>query len=208
MKISRITTLLTLVIVFFTAACSSENLKFVGQFMADPSNVGAIAPSSEELSEFMTETIDPNGSIVLELGAGTGPFTEKLVAKISKDNLYIVENNASFLERLYERFPDQNVLGIDARDLHKHIPAHLHGKINVVVSGLPFRSLPNHVAMDILHSLKRVCAPNFKFIQFTYFNEPPLPETEAEMLGITPTYYKGSPNNTPPAHVWIYTPKK
>ena len=187
------------------SGCSQEDCTFAGQFMSNPAAVGAITPSGEELSEMMTETIDPDNSIVIELGAGTGPFTDKLVAKIPKENLYIIENNEAFAKHLMQRFPDQNILEIDARVLDQHIPAHLHGKVNVVVSGLPFRSLPHDIAIDILRSLKKVCAPNFNLIQFTYFNEPPLPTDEAELLGVTPTYYKESKKNTPTAHVWMYT---
>lgn len=188
------------------AACSQENCMFAGQFVNNPSAVGAIAPSSEELSEMMTETIESEHSIVIELGAGTGPFTEKLVNKIPKDKLYVVENNVTFYEHLRLRFPDQNILCVDACELENHIPTHLHGKINVVVSGLPFRSLPPEIATKILNSLRKVCAINFKLIQFTYFNEPPLPTNEAEAWGVVPTYYKLASNNVPAAHVWIYTP--
>lgn len=188
------------------SGCSAEQLTFAGEFMSTPSAIGAIAPSSEELAEIMVESIDPATSIVIELGAGTGPFTEKLAAKIPKDKLFIVENNATFHKHLVKRFPDQTVLCVDACELDQHIPKHLHGKVNVVVSGLPFRSLPPEVANKILSALKKVCAVNFKLIQFTYFNETPLPLAEAKMLGIVPTYYKLSPNNTPAAHVWIYNP--
>lgn len=188
------------------AACGQDNLMFAGQFMNDPSAIGAIAPSSEELSEMMTETIDPKNSIVIELGAGTGPFTEKLVNKIPKDKLYVVENNIEFYKRLTVRFPDQNILCVDACDLENHIPSHLHGKINVVVSGLPFRSLPPEISSKILKALRKVCSINFKLIQFTYFNEPPLPVEETEAWGVVPAYYKVAPNNIPAAHVWIYKP--
>jgi phosphatidylethanolamine/phosphatidyl-N-methylethanolamine N-methyltransferase len=203
---NTITSLLSLSIAIVISGCSSEQCTFAGEFLGNPSAIGAIAPSSEELAEMMVESIDPENSIVIELGAGTGPFTEKLVAKIPKDKLFIVENNATFYEHLVKRFPDQAVLCVDACELDQHIPKHLHGKINVVVSGLPFRSLPQEVASKILSSLKKVCAVNFKLIQFTYFNEPPLPLAESEMLGVVPTYYKLSPNNTPAAHVWIYNP--
>lgn len=203
---NNIINLLSLSLAIIVSGCSAEQYTFAGEFMSNPSAIGAIAPSSEELAEIMVESIDPANSIVIELGAGTGPFTEKLVAKIPKDKLFIVENNATFHEHLVKRFPDQTVLCVDACELDQHIPEHLHGKINVVVSGLPFRSLPSDVASKILSSLKKVCAVNFKFIQFTYFNEPPLPLAEAELLGISPAYYKLSPNNTPAAHVWIYNP--
>ncbi|MBH1989789.1 MAG: hypothetical protein I8H80_01270 [Alphaproteobacteria bacterium] len=203
---TNIINLLLLSIAISISGCSAEQSTFVGEFMSNPSAIGAIAPSSEELAEIMVENIDPANSIVIELGAGTGPFTEKLVAKIPKDKLFIVENNTTFYQHLVKRFPDQTVLCVDACELDKHIPEHLHGKINVVVSGLPFRSLPADVATKILSSLKKVCSVNFKLIQFTYFKEPPLPLAESEMLGISPTYYKLSPNNTPAAHVWIYNP--
>jgi phosphatidylethanolamine/phosphatidyl-N-methylethanolamine N-methyltransferase len=188
------------------SAWSQEKFMFAGQFANDPLAIGAIVPSSEELSEMMTETVESDHSIVIELGAGTGPFTEKLVNKVPKDKLYVLENNVAFYEHLCRRFPGQNILCADACELEKHIPVHLHGKINVVVSGLPFRSLPPEVAAKILSSLRKVCAPNFKLIQFTYFNEPPLPINAAEALGVVPTYYKLASNNIPAAHVWLYKP--
>jgi phosphatidylethanolamine/phosphatidyl-N-methylethanolamine N-methyltransferase len=186
-----------------------EKSLFWGEFLANPSAVGSVVPSSDELSEIMTETVTEK-DFVIELGAGTGPFTKRLAEKLPAGQLFIVENNAAFCEKLKKDYPDQNTLCIDAREIHKHIPKALHGKINVVVSGLPFRSLPDKVADEILESLRKVCAPNVKIIQFTYFNAPPLPEKHVKLMQLSPTYYKESPKNFPGAHVWIYThtPKK
>lgn len=188
---------------FFITGCSSDKLKFMGEFMANPSAIDAIAPSGKELSAAMVEDV-PQNSVVIELGAGTGPFTELLVKKVTKENLYVVENNEAFAKLLKERFPKNTILDIDASHLERHIPKELHGKIDVVVSGLPFRSLPNDVAERILTALKKVCSPKVKIIQFTYFNEPPLPDQVAKELGLKAYHYKEVANNTPAAHVWVY----
>lgn len=172
-------------------------------FFSNSTSIGAIKPSSEQLSSYMTETV-PANAIVIELGAGTGPFTEKLVQIVPKENLYIVENHPEFCKTLQKKFPNHTILCIDAQELHKHLPKHVQGKINYVVSGLPFRSLPKDIATNIIASLKKVINPNLTMIQFTYLPQSPLSETHMDALNVEGNFYKTAPLNVPPANVWIY----
>ncbi len=136
--------------------------------MASPSSIGAVAPSGEALSQAMVESVPGSVVFVPELGAGTGPFTAKLIEKTKSKNLCIVENDAIFANHLKKRFPEQNILCVDAGELEEHLPSSLRGKINIAVSGLPFQSLPTDVANRVLSLLKKVCAPDFRLIQFTF----------------------------------------
>ncbi len=185
-------------------SCSKDSSVFISEFLKDPSSVGAVAPCCEETSFAMVEPIVKGDGFVLELGGGTGAFTQKLIQKIDQDKLFVVENNKVFFDMLCEKFPNHKILFADAQELEKHLPANVHGKIKYVVSGLPFRSLPDEVASNILKSLKKVCAPDVVLVQFTYLKDQPLPEEALSLFGFKPKFYKHIPENFPSADIWIY----
>jgi phosphatidylethanolamine/phosphatidyl-N-methylethanolamine N-methyltransferase len=184
-----------------------KDIGFLMSFLSNSSSIGAIKPSSAQLSNYMAEPV-PADAIVIELGAGTGPFTEKLIKIVPKENLYIVENHPEFCKTLQKKFPNHTILCIDAQELHKHLPKHVQGKINYVVSGLPFRSLPKDIATNIIASLKKVTNPNLTMIQFTYLPQSPLSRAHTTTLNMKGKLYKTAPLNVPPANVWIYKTKQ
>ena len=62
-----------------------EQLRFAGQMLRNPRSVGAVAPSSKRLARIMVAALgnlEP-GSVILELGPGTGAFTRNY-AKIGQ----------------------------------------------------------------------------------------------------------------------------
>ena len=184
--------------------CSRDSSVFISEFLKDPTSVGAVVPCCEETSVAMVEPLIKGDGFVLELGGGTGAFTQKLIEKIDHDKLFVVENNKAFFDLLVKKFPDHKILFADAQELEKHLPVHVHGKIKYVVSGLPFRSLPDDVASNILKSLKKVCAPDVVIVQFTYLKQAPLPEEALSLFDFKPDFYKHIPENFPSADIWIY----
>lgn len=193
-------------LIVLAVGCSRDDSLFIQEFLKNPSSVGAIAASSEDLSNAMVEPIEPINvdEYVLELGGGLGSFTQKLVNKIDAKNLFVIENNENFCNALKKKFPDTQIFCIDASKLEEGLPKHIHGKIKYVVSGLPFRSLPGDIPKKIMSSLEKVCAPDATFIQFTYMGKPPLPEEAQKLFPKKPQLYKSIQLNTPPADVWIY----
>jgi phospholipid N-methyltransferase len=189
-------------------SCADENSVFLREFIKNPQAVGAIAPSSQELAQGMVDPIEEEDAYILELGAGMGSFTQKLVEKTSQDKLFVVENNEIFFQELKKKFPEANLLMADAACLEQHLPEKAMGKIKYVVSGLPFRSLPSDVAQDILKSLKKVCAKDATFIQFTYLGEDPIPKEICKFFPVTPKLCKTINNNFPAADIWVYSPGK
>lgn len=207
MKFSKKTLILLVLAASMLAVTLSGDVRFLISFITNPSAVGAIKPSSKQLTKYMVETI-PTDAIVLELGAGTGPFTEELTKIVPKENLYIVENNPEFYAILKQKFPNHTVLLLDAQELHKKLPPSVLNKINYVVSGLPFRSLPPKVATNIIASLKKVTNKNLTLVQFTYLPQPPLSPKLTQKLNVKGKFYKSAPLNMPPAKVWIYKSRK
>ena len=71
-----------------------NKLAFVRQFCKEPTKIGAVAASSENLAAKMVEPIDfARTKVLVEYGCGTGVFTKYIFEKINKDKtLFLVLN--------------------------------------------------------------------------------------------------------------------
>ncbi|WP_331744213.1 hypothetical protein OG762_49465 (plasmid) [Streptomyces sp. NBC_01136] len=57
---------------------------FLGQLLHSPAQLGAIAPSSQHLARLICAPVSERGEpVVVELGAGTGPFTVEIQRKLA-----------------------------------------------------------------------------------------------------------------------------
>ena len=134
-----------------------ENIQFFQAFLKSPLTVGAIAPSSPELAQRMTEGISPSkDSVVLELGVGTGSFTKILREKIPDEKSYLgIELNKNLIKCLRGKFPDMHFMrGNACRAFSLHKRSEL-GKVNYIISGLPFVSMPNEINNKIFAEVEK-----------------------------------------------------
>ncbi|CAN5376324.1 hypothetical protein BH20ACI1_BH20ACI1_21760 [soil metagenome] len=90
----------------------NENFQFLQAFLKNPLKVGAIAPSSPELAQKMTEDILPNeNKIVLELGVGTGAITKVLQEVIPDEKSYLgIELDKGLVKSLKKNFPKLKII--------------------------------------------------------------------------------------------------
>jgi len=81
-------------------------IKFLIEYFKSPRTVGAVAPSSQRLSEKMIKNIDfENLNCIVEYGPGTGVFTNKLAESKKKDTtLLLLEYNKEFCKQLEKRY--------------------------------------------------------------------------------------------------------
>lgn len=147
--------------------------KFLLEYIKSPRKVGAIAPSSERLAEKMIESIDfENAKCIVEYGPGTGVFTDKLVKRKNKNILLmLVENNKEFCKQLEDKYnKDDNVVIINdsAENIDEHLRKYNINKVDYVVSGLPFASLPKSVSNKILKKTETILKRDGLFITFQY----------------------------------------
>ena len=100
----------------------------------------------------MAAYVDPKlpGAIV-ELGPGTGPITEALVARgIDPGRLVLVEFDATFCRLLQARYPAATVVLGDAYSLKARLAGFLQEPAAAVVSGLPLFTKPMKTRMRLL----------------------------------------------------------
>lgn len=133
-----------------------EGILFLHRFIASPCTIGSAFPSSISLINAMTrkawegvtDTTPPR--ICLDAGAGTGSFTEKMIAKKRpQDIVDVVEydlNLANLLKRRFQHIPNVFVHNVSIFDFS---PKHSY---DVVVTGLP---LNNFASDDVDRAFKK-----------------------------------------------------
>src|SRR5437588_10558073 len=93
-----------------------EQLLFLRGLIANPTGVGAIAPSSPALARAVAAQVDPSRKgPVLELGPGTGSMTRELIKRgIAPERMVAIEWDANFAKSIAAEFPDAKVIRGDA----------------------------------------------------------------------------------------------
>lgn len=146
---------------------------FLLEYIKNPSKVGAIAPSSKYLAEEMIEKINFNtAKCIVEYGPGTGVFTEKILARVKEDTIVIlIELNKNFYEDLQKKYGYKNnviIINESAENIDNILKKYCIKKMDYVVSGLPFASLPKEVSENILRKTSIFLNDNGDFITFQY----------------------------------------
>ncbi|PPA69407.1 class I SAM-dependent methyltransferase [Jeotgalibacillus proteolyticus] len=150
-----------------------QSIKFLQQYFFAPRKIGAILPSSGYLAKTMVETIDfSSANYIVELGAGTGVFTDKILQYRESDTLVILfENNTMFYEMLNEKYKSESnfiIINDTAESIDKYIKKYKIPSIDYVISGLPFASLPENVSSVILDKTRSLLKNDGTFITFQY----------------------------------------
>lgn len=142
---------------------------FLRETLSSPRAIGAVCPSSSYLAKSMASEVDINNDgYVIELGGGTGKITEALLNHgVAPDKLITVERSPELAAYLRQKFPDIHVIEGDAGQLVQLLGNRIQ-KINSIVSGLPFKSLPQKIVSAIKQQIQTLLQAGGKFIQFTY----------------------------------------
>lgn len=142
---------------------------FVREFLRNWKSVGALFPSSRFLATAMVDSIDlSRDCTVVELGPGTGPFTRKLLSRMTPGSKLIVyETNATFCRELARiKDPRLEIKQTSALDVRL-----LPHKVDYVVSGLALANFRPDDKAELMASVHTVLADDGVFVQFQYLPE-------------------------------------
>jgi phosphatidylethanolamine/phosphatidyl-N-methylethanolamine N-methyltransferase len=179
-----------------------EELQFLRGLVANPRNVGAVAPSSGWLARAVAAQIDlAQPGPILELGPGTGSITEAILRRgISPDRLTAIEYDPDFAKQIAARFHGVHVILGDAFDLGRSLAERASDRFAAVVSGIPLLNVPTEKRRALIEdSLERV-RPGGPFVQFSYGFQPPIPAPAGATVRLASFVWR----NIPPARVWVY----
>jgi phosphatidylethanolamine/phosphatidyl-N-methylethanolamine N-methyltransferase len=180
-------------------------LLFFGLWLRRPMKIANFAPSGPALARAMVADVpaDKPGRVV-ELGGGTGVFTEALLnAGLAPNDLIVVEREKALFDLLKKRFPGCHVVQGDAGDIQA-IAQKVGGAVKAVVSGLPILTMSEELQTRILDGAFQAMGDDGVFAQFTYMGKSPVKPEVIDKLGLTVTLAAKVPNNAPPARVYTY----
>jgi phospholipid N-methyltransferase len=189
-----------------------EHLLLFARFLRHPRTIGAIAPSSAALAVAMVDTFDLGGAIrVVELGPGTGVFTAALVARLGPAaRLLAIDREPAFIARLRDRWPHVEAVCDSAAALPALASARGLLPVDVIISGLPFASLPQATTQEILDGIQTALRPGGSFSTFQYVHAYRFPAAVAFRRSISERM-RSQPGrrlvmrNVPPAYVLNWT---
>lgn len=147
-----------------------DYVRFVTTFVAHPSTVGAIVPSSKELGHRMVEWIDwPAVKTVVECGPGTGAFTAAIRASMAPGTrFFAVEIDPQFAALLRQRFPDLCVYHDNVVNLQQLCTRTGVRDVEAIISSLPWASFSDAAQTAALDAICAVLAPGGQFATFAY----------------------------------------
>jgi phosphatidylethanolamine/phosphatidyl-N-methylethanolamine N-methyltransferase len=171
---------------------------FFKSFLEKPKEVGSVIPSSRFLERRVARAARlESAKVVVELGPGTGGTTRALLRHLAPDaKLVAIEINPRLAEQVRARIPDPRLVVYTgcAGDIRAALDAHGLGAPDVVVSGIPFSTMPRELALQILREVYEALPPDGLFVAYqvrdrvkvlgrTVFGEP---RSELEVRNVPP----------------------
>jgi len=180
----------------------SKKKSFLRQFWQEKKMVGAMAPSSRFLAQKMLKGIDfQNARVIIELGPGTGVFTDKILELMHPDAILLVfELNDHFMDQLRKRYSDPRVRLIhdSAEKIQEYLDKEGLKHADVVISSLPLANFPKELRDSILNAADHALVENGHYVQFQYSlqSKKQIQKTFSKMQ------IRFTPLNFPPAFVY------
>jgi phospholipid N-methyltransferase len=155
----------------------TEPTALLRRYVAEPTAVGAVAPSSRWLVDALTAPVAARSgpAKILEVGAGTGPVTRRLGALLGPDDLLdICEIDPTFIRILEETVLASGALAEArcqgrVRLLHCRLQEISRGDgYDYIIAGLPLTGFEPQEVQEVLKTIQRSLRPGGVFSYFEY----------------------------------------
>ena len=150
----------------------SQKYLFLQQFLRHPRMVGSVIPTSDVTIRALLDGISWHDvRCVVEYGPGTGVFTRAILERLGPTaRLIAIDTNPQFVEYLGRTVADERLICVEgsAAQVESILAAHGFPQADVIVSGLPFSTLPPRVADEIAAATARALQPNGHFLVYQY----------------------------------------
>lgn len=175
---------------------------FFKSFLARPMEVGSVIPSSRFMERRIVRCSEiGRARLVVELGPGTGGTTRALVRALPPESkLLAIEINPQLAERVRERIPDPRLIVHcgSATDLSEALATHGLPAPDVVISGIPFSTMPPAVGRSVIKAVRDSLGPDGRFVAYQVRDRIAI--LGAEVFG--PPRVEREVRNVPPMRVY------
>ncbi len=131
-----------------------------------------MTPSSRFLAAKMLNHIPiEDAKVVVELGPGTGVFTEKILEMLGANTqLIVVELNDDFFNTLENKFhhPNLHLKHGSADQIEFYLKELGFDKADLIISSLPLANFPSELRNNVIETAKNCLDNNGRFVQFQY----------------------------------------
>ena len=116
----------------------------------------------------MLKNIDFNSSkLLIELGPGTGVFTDLIIEQMAKDaQLYVFEVNKNFYANLVDKINDPRVKILN--DSAENIDKYINKEVDVIISSLPLMVFSNELRENVITTSYKSLKKDGIYLQFQY----------------------------------------
>jgi phospholipid N-methyltransferase len=149
---------------------ASQLLLFARNFVKHPNMVGWMLPSSPFVVDSVLRQVDWQAArVIVEYGPGVGTFTTRVLERMRPDaTLIALETNPDFVQFLNGSLRDprlrlvqESAAEIDAVLLQLGFP-----HADYVISGIPFKTMPEALRDTIVRKTHSVLRPNGSFLVY------------------------------------------
>lgn len=147
-----------------------ESVVFIKNAILKPKQVAYLFPSSKALIHSIAKKAQlSEARHIVELGPGTGGTTRGILSEMRSDaELCSVEINKDFVDYLRKSIKDDrlNVCHDGAQNLSEIVKDQGWSHADVVISGIPFSTLPRSIAKEIMQSIYDNIKPGGLFVAY------------------------------------------
>ena len=146
-----------------------RGLRFVEAFISEPLVVGSLWPSSSSLSRAVVDSCEfQPGATVVELGPGTGAFTELLLKRMGgRGRLVALEISDTNVAVLRRRFAPCEIIHDSAEYLTRYVGRH---SADCIISGLAWGTMAPALQDRIFDAMLASLARDGQFVAFGYIH--------------------------------------
>ncbi len=148
---------------------SDNRFAFLQGFLKHPREVGSIVPSSRFLERRVVRCAEAgSANLIVELGPGTGGTTRALLRAMDPSaRLLSLEVNPRFV-RLLQKMGDPRFIAHcgSATNIGEALERYGLGSPDLVLSGIPFSTMPHALGAKILESVYDVLEPGGRFVAY------------------------------------------
>lgn len=146
--------------------------QFLKTFFKERKQVGALAPSSRFLVKKMCDKIDfGTARNIVELGPGTGVFTEEILKRAHADcRIFVIELNEEFYTILKKRFNDPRIVLLreSADNIDRILADHNVEQADAILSSLPLAVIPDQIRKKIIIKAYDALKQGGIYVQYQY----------------------------------------
>ncbi|MEZ5471380.1 MAG: methyltransferase domain-containing protein [Marinicella sp.] len=147
-----------------------DSALFLKHAIKSPMQVAYFMPSSPWLIEQIAKSAHlSDAKHIMELGPGTGGTTKGILKYMQDDaNLISVEINEKFIEHIEKTIDDKrlSVSNKGAQNLEEIMQDYDWGSADVIISGIPFTTLPKGMDKAIINSIYQALKPGGIFLAY------------------------------------------